>query len=42
MQGIRVEMRVGFYVNCPLFWSDFNQNWNVSTHSTKTPCYKTA
>jgi hypothetical protein len=30
------EMHVGLHVKCPLLLSNFNQNWNVLTNSSKT------
>jgi hypothetical protein len=29
-----------FSCKVPVFWSDFNQNWNVSTNFNKTPQYQ--
>jgi hypothetical protein len=31
------ETHVGRHMKCPLLFTDFNQNWNVSTYFGKTP-----
>jgi hypothetical protein len=38
MLEMGIKMHVDDHVKCLLLLSDFNQNWTVSTNSSKTTC----
>jgi hypothetical protein len=33
----KIKMHVGLHINCPLFLSNFRQNWKILTNCSKIP-----
>jgi len=38
--AIKNKTSLGLHVICPIFLSNFNQTWNFSRHSHKSPQYQ--